>query len=337
MTGRSEGYDLSFSNFVGTARNANFGAILSVGLGCEVMQLPSLSGPRALREEGRFEFLTIQDAGGSDGTIARGLESLSRLCAIADVAARSTVHSSELIVGLECGGSDGYSGTAANPALEHASDLLVAKDGTTILSETPEIYGAEDLLMARAERSDVAASQAERIRWWEDYSARNDAEMDSKPSPGNKRGELTTILEESLGPVAKGGTVLLPAVYRYAEPVTTSGFVFMDSPGYGPCLVTRQLASGTTLVDFTISQGSVSGLIPSPGTKLPTKSEPYARMPGDIDLDCRDIVRRGTSVREKGQEILRLILDIASGTRSKSEKLGFGEVELVPWQIGAFV
>ena len=236
---------------------------------------------------------------------------------------------------MQCGGSDGYSGITANPALGHASDLLVRHGGTTILSETSEIYGAEHLLTRRAETVEVGEKLIERVRWWEDYTERNGGEMDNNPSPGNKRGGLTTILEKSLGAVAKGGTAPLRDVYKFGEKVDKKGFVFMDSPGFDPCSVTGQVASGANLVVFTTGRGSVSGYQPTPCIKLSTNSEMYARMSDDMDLNCGDVVTEGVSIQDKGEELFELIIRIASGEKTKSEELGFGGVEFVPWQIGA--
>jgi altronate dehydratase len=175
----------------------------------------------------------------------------------------------------------------------------------------------------------------ERIRWWEDYTARNGGEMDNNPSPGNKKGGLTTILEKSLGAVAKGGTAPLTEVYKFAEPITTPGFVYMDSPGYDPCSVTGQIASGATMIVFTTGRGSVSGYKPSPCIKLATNTEMYTRMSEDMDVNCGDILSAGVSIRDKGAEILDKIIATASGEPTLSETLGFGGAEFVPWQIGA--
>lgn len=236
---------------------------------------------------------------------------------------------------MQCGGSDGYSGITANPALGAASDLLVAHGGTTILSETSEIYGAEHLLTRRAVTPEVGAKIVERIHWWEDYAARNGGEMDNNPSPGNKKGGLTTILEKSLGAVAKGGTAPLTQVYKFAEPITERGFVFMDSPGYDPCSVTGQIASGANLIAFTTGRGSVSGYKPTPCIKLATNSEMYGRMSEDMDVNCGDIITDAVSLEDKGREIFELFLRVASGEETKSEELGFGGAEFVPWQMGA--
>ncbi len=213
--------------------------------------------------------------------------------------------------------------------------MLVQMGGTTILSETPEIYGAEHLLTRRAVDQATGEKLLERIRWWEDYTARNGGEMDNNPSPGNKKGGLTTILEKSLGAVAKGGTAPLAGVYKFAEPITTSGFVYMDSPGYDPCSVTGQIASGATMIVFTTGRGSVSGYKPSPCIKLATNDEMYQRMTEDMDINCGDILTRGVSIQAKGAEIFDKIVAVSSGDQSLSEQLGFGGAEFVPWQIGA--
>lgn len=335
MSGVNEGYDTLMRTLKGYARNANFGGILLVGLGCEVMQVPDLVGQGRLRPDGNFRYMTIQQTGGTRATIAAGLKVLREMAEVASKTARAPAPVSKLVVGLQCGGSDGYSGITANPALGHASDLLVQMGGTTILSETPEIYGAEHLLTRRAVSAEVGEKLIERIRWWEDYTARNGGEMDNNPSPGNKKGGLTTILEKSLGAVAKGGTAPLVGVYKFAEPINTPGFTYMDSPGYDPCSVTGQIASGATMIVFTTGRGSVSGYKPSPCIKLATNSEMYARMAEDIDINCGDILTDGVSIADKGAEILDKIIAVASGKKSLSEELGFGGAEFVPWQIGA--
>ena len=236
---------------------------------------------------------------------------------------------------MPCGGSDGYSGITANPALGAASDLLVQQGGSTLLSETTEVYGAEHLLTRRAVSPEVGQRLVDRLVWWEDYCKRNFGEMDNNPSPGNKLGGLTTILEKSLGAVAKGGTAPLSDVIKYAEPLQTSGLIFMDSPGYDPCSVTGQIASGANLIIFTTGRGSVSGFKPSPCIKMASNNDMYQRLIEDMDINCGDIIDGTMSIEQKGHEILQEILDIASGKESKSEALGFGGAEFVPWQIGA--
>jgi altronate hydrolase/galactarate dehydratase len=335
MSGRDEGYDTLFRTLAGYARNPNFGGILLVGLGCEVLQIPDLIGKARLRADGNFRYMTIQQTGGTRRTIERGTEMLREMAAAANAVTRQPAGLEHLMVGMQCGGSDGYSGITANPALGAASDLLVAHGGTTILSETPEIYGAEHLLTRRAVTPEVGAKIVERIRWWEDYTARQGGEMDNNPSPGNKKGGLTTILEKSLGAVAKGGTAPLTQVYKFGEPVTERGFVYMDSPGYDPTSVTGQIASGSNLIAFTTGRGSVSGYKPTPCIKLATNTEMYDRMSEDMDINCGDIITEGVSIEEKGREIFELFLRVASGEKTKSEELGFGGAEFVPWAMGA--
>ena len=335
MSGVNEGYETLMRTLKGYARNANFGGILLVGLGCEVMQVPDLVGQGRLRPDGNFRYMTIQGTGGTRATIEAGLKVLRDMAVVARQAVRAPAPVSKLIIGLQCGGSDGYSGITANPALGAASDLLVRMGGTTILSETPEIYGAEHLLTRRAVTTAVGEKLLDRIRWWEDYTARNGGEMDNNPSPGNKKGGLTTILEKSLGAVAKGGTAPLTEVYKFAEAITTPGFVYMDSPGYDPCSVTGQIASGATMIVFTTGRGSVSGYKPSPCIKLATNTEMYSKMAEDMDINCGDILSDGVSIDAKGAEILDKIIATASGEQTLSEALGFGGAEFVPWQIGA--
>ena len=335
MSGKDEGYDTLFRTLQGYARNPNFGGILLVGLGCEVMQIPDLIGAGRMRKDGNFRYMTIQQTGGTRKTTERGIGVLKEMAAVANGCARAPAGLEHLMVGMQCGGSDGYSGITANPALGAASDLLVAHGGTTILSETPEIYGAEHLLTRRAVSREVGEKIVARIKWWEDYTARNGGEMDNNPSPGNKKGGLTTILEKSLGAVAKGGTAPLTQVYKFAEPITERGFVYMDSPGYDPTSVTGQIASGANLIVFTTGRGSVSGYKPTPCIKLATNSEMYARMSDDMDINCGDIITAGVTLHDKALEIFEMFIEVASGKPTKSEDLGFGGAEFVPWVMGA--
>ncbi|MEM1365417.1 MAG: altronate dehydratase family protein [Pseudomonadota bacterium] len=334
MASGNEGYQALFRTLSGYACHPNFAGILLLGLGCEMMQLSHLVDGRKIRQDGNLRYMNIQQAGGTAKTVEAGLAILEDMAADAAKLQREPIPVSELMVGMQCGGSDGYSGITANPALGHASDLLVRRGGTTILSETSEVYGAEHLLTARA-TADVGQKLLDRIKWWEDYTERNGGEMNNNPSPGNKRGGLTTILEKSLGAVAKGGSAPMEDVYLFAERIDKHGFVFMDSPGYDPCSVTGQIASGANLVVFTTGRGSVSGYMPTPCIKLATNSEMYGRMKGDMDINCGDIISEGATIEAKGAEIFEKLVRVASGEKTKSEALGFGGAEFVPWQIGA--
>ncbi len=335
MSGKNEGYDTLFRTLSGYAQHPNFGGILLIGLGCEVMQVSALVDGRPIRADGALRYMTIQNEGGTRKTIEKGLVELRGIAELANAATRKPAPVSQLMVGMQCGGSDGYSGITANPALGVASDLVVRHGGTTILSETSEIYGAEHLLTRRAATVEVGEKLIDRVRWWEDYTARNKGEMDNNPSPGNKRGGLTTILEKSLGAVAKSGSAPLMDVYLFGEKIDKKGFVFMDSPGFDPCSVTGQIASGANLIVFTTGRGSVSGYMPTPCIKIATNTEMYRRMADDMDVNCGDIVSDGASLQDKGHEIFEMFIRVASGAKTKSEALGFGGVEFVPWQIGA--
>ena len=335
MASAGENYDLLARTLWGTAANPNFGAVLLVGLGCEVIQIARLQKGYGLSEGPRFQAYNIQDVGGTKKAIAEGLERLKTMLPAVERVQRSRQPASELVVGLQCGGSDAWSGVTANPALGNASDRLVALGGTVILSETPEIYGAEHLLYARAAAPALIETLRARIKWWENYTAVNNMEMNNNPTPGNKAGGLTTILEKSLGAVAKGGTSPLVEVIEYAKPVKARGLVFMDSPGLDPCSATGQVASGANLLAFTTGRGSAFGCKPSPSIKLATNTQIYNRMKDDMDVNCGTIATGETSVEEKGAEILDTMLDVASGKRTRSEELGYGELEFVPWHIGA--
>jgi altronate hydrolase len=319
----------------GYARHANFAGVLVVGLGCEANQISALLGAEQLQEGPLLRAFTIQDTGGTTRTIAKGVAMVREMLPYANAVSRQPVPASKIVIGLQCGGSDGYSGITANPALGAAVDTLVRHGGTAILSETPEVYGAEHLLTRRAISRAVGEKLVARIRWWEDYTARNKGEMNNNPSPGNKAGGLTTILEKSLGAVAKGGTTNLVDVYEYAEPVTASGFVFMDTPGYDPVSATGQVAGGANMIVFTTGRGSAYGCAPSPSLKLSTNTPLWAKQEEDIDLNCGEIADGTAGVDEIGARLFQLILDTASGARSKSEIHGYGQSEFVPWYLGA--
>ena len=335
MAGAGEGYENLQRTLWGFARHQNFGGILMVGLGCEVNQIDFLLEAYGIERGPKFRTMTIQEIGGTRKTVERGVEIIKEMLPAVNAVVRETVPASELTLALQCGGSDAYSGITANPSLGAAVDLLVENGGTGILSETPEIYGAEHLLTRRAETTEVGAKLIERIRWWEEYTARNKGEMNNNPSPGNKAGGLTTILEKSLGAAAKGGTTNLTGVYKYAEEVTAKGFVFMDSPGYDPCSITGQVAAGANIVCFTTGRGSVYGCKPSPSLKLATNTTMFRHMEEDMDINCGIVVDDGVSIREMGSRIFDRLLEVASGSPTKSEAHGFGNDEFIPWQIGA--
>jgi len=335
MAGSGEGFEILKRTLWGTAANANFGAVLLVGLGCETMQVDRLKEEYGIADGDAFQSYTIQDVGGTKKAIAEGLERLRAMLPRVNAVRRTETPASELVLGLQCGGSDAWSGVTSNPALGNASDRLAALGATVILSETPEIYGAEHLLYARARAPEVSAKLRERLDWWEHYTRINGAEMNNNPSPGNKAGGLTTILEKSLGAVAKSGTSPLNEVVEYAAPIRERGLIFMDSPGFDPASATGQVASGATMIAFTTGRGSAYGCKPSPSIKLASNSDIYERMKDDIDIDCGSIARGDASVEEKGEEILDYLLAVASGRQSKSEELGYGGAEFVPWQVGA--
>jgi len=334
MAAYGEGWEVLRRTQWGYATHPNLGAALMVGLGCETFQIDRLKDEYGMVEGDHFQTMTIQATGGTRKTVAEGVERIKAMLPVAARARRETRPASEVTLALQCGGSDGYSGITANPALGAAVDLLVKHGGTGVLAETPEIYGAEHLLTRRAVNRAVGEKLVARIRWWEDYTARNRGEMNNNPSPGNKAGGLTTILEKSLGAAAKGGSTTLRAVYEYAEPVREAGFVFMDTPGYDPVGATGQVAGGCNVMCFTTGRGSAFGCKPAPSLKLATNSQVFRSMIDDMDIDCGEILD-GVSVADKGEEIFHRVLAVASGERTKSEELGYGDLEFVPWQIGA--
>lgn len=335
MASSGDGYDAFQRTLWGHASNPNIGGVLMVGLGCETAHLDLLIEAYGLKNGPLFHVYNIQNVGGTRHAIERGVAALKEMLPAVNDVRREPIPASELILALQCGGSDGYSGFTANPALGYASDLLVRHGGTAILSETPEIYGAEHLLTRRAVSQKVADKLIERIRWWEDYTERNKMNMNNNPSYGNKQGGLTTILEKSLGAAAKGGTTNLVDVLRYAEPVRERGLVFMDTPGFDPVSATGQVAGGANVMCFTTGRGSAYGNKPCPSIKIATNSSLYERQFEDMDLNCGSIADGSTSVEEMGKTIFSEVLAVASGKRTKSEQFGYGDNEFAPWQIGA--
>ncbi|WP_299745010.1 altronate dehydratase family protein [uncultured Tateyamaria sp.] len=335
MADNGDGFEALQRVMWGYARHPNHAGVLMVGLGCEMNQIDWLLDAYGLKQGPLFQAMNIQSVAGLRKTVDKGIEKVAAMLPLANQAVREPCPASELKVALQCGGSDAWSGITANPALGYATDLLVAQGGTGVLAETPEIYGAEHLLTARAIDQATGERLIDLIRWWEDYTARNKGSMDNNPSPGNKAGGLTTIMEKSLGAAAKGGTTPLTGVYKYADSVRGRGFTFMDSPGYDPASVTGQIAGGCNLVCFTTGRGSAFGSKPAPTIKVATNTEMYGRMIEDMDVNAGAMLSEGVSLEEKGREIYELFLRVASGEMSKSEAQGLGDYEFVPWQIGA--
>ena len=330
-----EGFRMLQRTIWGHARHPNFASVLMLGLGCEANQIPFMLETMGKPTDETFHYTTIQEEGGTRKTVEHCLDWVKAVLPRANAMQRQTVPASELTVALQCGGSDGYSGLTANPALGIAVDTLVRHSGSGVLAETPEVYGAEHLLTRRAVSREVGEKLIERIHWWEEYAAKNNGSMNNNPTPGNKAGGLTTILEKSLGAVAKGGSTNLVGVYKYGEPITTKGFAFMDSPGYDPCSITGEVASGCNLVAFTTGRGSCYGNKPVPSVKLATNTQMYAHMSEDMDINCGTCIDGTDSLEDVGERIFRKLLAIAGGEQTLSEQLGFGDAEFVPWQIGA--
>lgn len=321
----------------GFARNPNVAGYLFVGLGCETNQFEALFTAHRARfgDMDLPPYLAVQDEGGVAATIDAGIEALKPIFAHANTFVRKPASIEHINLALQCGGSDGFSGISANPALGHAVDLLVAHGGTAVLSETPEIYGAEHMLTRRAINQAVADKLISRIHWWEEYTRTHGFEIDNNPSHGNKAGGLTTIYEKSLGAVAKGGSVPLTAVYEYAEQITERGFVFMDTPGYDPVSATGQVAGGSNMIVFTTGRGSCFGFKPVPSIKVSTNTTTYERMRGDMDINAGTIITGEETIAQVGQRIFDYIIDVASGMPSLSEAQDIGEEEFNPWMLGA--
>ncbi len=330
----SDGANTLVRTLRGYAQHPNIGGLLVLGLGCEMVPVQSLVSGLGPSSDTLVETLTIQDTGGVRATVRAGVERIKEMLPRLEARRRAPAPISEIVLGLNCGGSDGYSGITANPALGRASDLLVAAGGTSVLAETPEVFGAEHLLTRRAVSEAVGRRLLDRLDWWQTYAAAGGGTLDNNPAPGNKAGGLTTILEKSLGAVAKAGQADLSAVYEYAEPITERGLVFMDTPGYDPVSVTGIVAGGATVVCFTTGRGSVFGCRPTPSIKLATNTEMFRRMSEDMDINCGRIIDGTATLAEVGDEILELIIAVASGEQTVSEALDIGQEEFIPWQLG---
>ncbi len=334
MSSPSEHFDVLRRTLAGYARHPNLAGVLIVGLGCERNQVASLVESQGLPESKLMRTLVMQEVGGTRVTIEAGIAAIREMLPEANAARRQPVPASHLKIGLECGGSDGFSGITANPALGAAMDILVRHGGTAILSETPEIHGVEYMLTRRAVTPEVGQKLLDRLAWWEQYTAGHNAQFNGVVGHGNQAGGLANIFEKSLGSAMKGGTTPLQAVYEYAEPIDRHGFVFMDSPGYDPVASTGQIASGANLICFTTGRGSMFGSKPAPTIKLASNTPMFTRLEEDMDLNCGAILDGELDVPQMGQRIFEAILRHASGEPTKSEALGLGDHEFVPWHLG---
>jgi altronate hydrolase len=334
MSSPSAHFDVLRRTLAGYARHPNLAGVLIVGLGCERNQVAALVESQGLQPGKLMRTLVMQEVGGTRATIAAGVAAIADMLPEANAARRQPVSASHLKIGLECGGSDGFSGITANPALGAAMDILVRHGGTAILSETPEIHGVETMLTRRAVTPEVGQKLLDRLAWWAQYTAGHNAQFNGVVGHGNQAGGLANIFEKALGSAMKGGTTPLQAVYEYAEPIDTAGFVFMDSPGYDPVASTGQIASGANLICFTTGRGSMFGSKPAPTIKLASNTPMFKRLEEDMDINCGVILDGELDVPQMGQRIFDAILRHASGEATKSEALGLGDHEFVPWHLG---
>ena len=334
MSSPSEHFDVLRRTIAGYANHPNLAAVLIVGLGCERNQVADLVASQGLAAGERLKTFVMQEVGGTRATIEAGIRAVEAMLPAANDVQRVPVSASHLKIGLECGGSDGFSGITANPALGAAMDILVRHGGTAILSETPEIHGVEYMLTRRAISPAVGQKLLDRLAWWERYTRGHNGQFNGVVGPGNQAGGLANIFEKSLGSAMKGGTTPLRAVYEYAEPITEHGFVFMDSPGYDPVATTGQIASGANLICFTTGRGSMFGSKPAPTIKLASNTAMYSRLEEDMDINCGLVLDGELDVPQMGERIFGQILRHASGEKTKSEALGLGDHEFVPWHLG---
>ncbi len=334
MSSPSPHFDLLRRTLAGYARHPNMAGVLIVGLGCERNQVADLVDSQGLESGRLMRTMVMQDVGGTQATIDAGIRAVEEMLPIANAYQRQTVPASHISIGLQCGGSDGFSGITANPALGAAMDILVSHGGTAILSETPEIHGVEYMLTRRAVSPEVGQKLLDQLTWWAEYTRGHNGQFNGVVGPGNQAGGLANIFEKSLGSAMKGGTTPLQGVYAYAEPITQKGFVFMDSPGYDPVAATGQIASGANLICFTTGRGSMFGSKPAPTIKLASNTPMFERLRQDMDINCGAILDGEVNLPEMGQRIFDAILKHASGELTKSELLGLGDHEFVPWHLG---
>ncbi len=334
MSSPSPHFDLLRRTLAGYARHPNMAGVLIVGLGCERNQVADLVDSQGLESGRLMRTMVMQDVGGTQATIDAGIRAVEEMLPIANAYQRQTVPASHISIGLQCGGSDGFSGITANPALGAAMDILVSHGGTAILSETPEIHGVEYMLTRRAVSPEVGQKLLDQLTWWAEYTRGHNGQFNGVVGPGNQAGGLANIFEKSLGSAMKGGTTPLQGVYAYAEPIAQKGFVFMDSPGYDPVAATGQIASGANLICFTTGRGSMFGSKPAPTIKLASNTPMFERLRQDMDINCGAILDGEVNLPEMGQRIFDAILKHASGELTKSELLGLGDHEFVPWHLG---
>ena len=334
MNASGHGMKIFNQTIEGFKHHPNFVKVFVIGLGCECAQI-SLYQDKD--HDDSIVYMNIQDEGGTKKIINNISSQIIEMLPELNKEKRVKIPISELTVGLQCGGSDAYSGITANPALGYASDLIIKHGGSTILSETPEIYGAEHLLIERASNSDLVDKLQKLIEWWKHYTFINDASLDNNPSPGNKKGGLTTILEKSLGAVTKSGTSIMKDVLHYAEPLKKKGFNYMDSPGYDPVSVTGQVASGSNIICFTTGRGSCFGFKPTPSLKIASNTNMFNQLKEDMDINAGKIMDGESDILEIGEQIFQSILITASGKLTKSEINGYGDDEFNPWVIGATI
>lgn len=334
MSSPSEHFDVLRRTLAGYARHPNLAGVLIVGLGCERNQVADLVASQGLALGGNVRTLVMQEVGGTRATIEAGIAAIEAMLPAANAVTRQPVSAAHLKIGLECGGSDGFSGISANPALGAAMDILVRHGGTAILSETPEIHGVEYMLTRRAVTPEVGRKLLDRLAWWESYTRGHNGQFNGVVGPGNQAGGLANIFEKSLGSAMKGGTTPLQAVYEYAEPIETPGFVFMDSPGYDPVASTGQIASGANIICFTTGRGSMFGSKPAPTIKLASNTPMFERLREDMDINCGQVIDGELDIEQMGERIFEHILQVASGEPTCSERLGLGDHEFVPWHLG---
>jgi altronate dehydratase large subunit len=318
--------EITRRTLVNTAKNPNVGGVLVVGLGCEQIQADDLV--REIEKTGKpVEKVVIQEEdGGTPAAIEKGVRLLRKMAEEVLSQRPEEVDMSNLVLGVECGGSDATSGLASNPVVGYVADRVVDLGGTVILSETPEMIGAEDILANRAVSREVGERIVRTVRRWVELAASYNVDLvGTQPAPGNIAGGISTIEEKSLGAIIKGGSRPVQGMVDYAEEVRGKGLWLMDTPGYDIMSVVGMVAGGATLVIFTTGRGTPTGNPIAPVIKVTANPQTARKMRENIDFDASTVTLGQETIEQAGERLFKLVIDVARGKPTRAELLGFKE------------
>jgi altronate hydrolase len=312
----AENIEIMLRTLANYADHPNVGGVILIDLGCEKTNLSKVEKfllNRDYRINKPFAKIGIQEVGGTQKAIETGLEEVQKMLPIVNQAKREEFSASELVLGVKCGGSDGFSGISANPSLGFASDLLVRNGGTVLITEVPEFCGAEHILANRSKDVETGRKVYEMVDWYKDYAGKFGAVLNENPSPGNVKGGLLNITIKSLGAIAKAGTTRVEGVLGYAETVKNKGLNLMQGPGYDQESTPGLVAAGATVVVFTTGRGTTIGNAIAPVIKLSSNNEIFERMNNDIDISAGNVIEGTESIEQVGERLFEHICKVASG------------------------